>query len=479
MRDRVVTGMVGQGGPAGTQPAQVAANSPLALTPLLDPSLSDLVHGQPQILQGLVERFGSPLNIVWPDLLKKNMAAMRRVQQRHGLRLDVYYACKANKSHALVRAAVETGAGVEVSSEYEMADAVRLGAAPALLCATGPAKTDRFLRRLIAAGCLISIDSAEEFSDVRTLVGEVRFERPARVLLRYRPASEAASRFGMADDDLRHCLSALTETGDSVILEGFHIHLSGYQHQSRLRAVRQLARHIEEARRMGLTPHTLNIGGGMPVRYVGNASPDALTQAGNPHQYRNGKAPADVYPYDGRVDAEGWLDLLLEAPYDGGVSVAQYLDTHDLTLAIEPGRSLADQAAMSIFRITRVKALPDRTRVLFVEGSSFSACETWFASEFMVDPILVPQRARVGAPARAWIAGHSCLDEDVITNRLVPFQVLPCADDLLVYPNTGGYQMDLLENEFHRHPMPRRIAARRVPGGDIDVWPDDGRGSSG
>ncbi len=28
--------------------------------------------------------------------------------------------------------------------------------------------------------------------------------------------------------------------------------------------------------------------------------------------------------------------------------------------------------------------------MVFVEGSSFSACETWFASEFLVDPILLP-----------------------------------------------------------------------------------------
>lgn len=137
-----------------------------------------------------------------------------------------------------------------------------------------------------------------------------------------------------------------------------------------------------------------------------------------------------------------------------------------------------DQAAITVFRVTRVKALPGGQHVIFVEGSSFSACETWFASEFLVDPIHVSTGRSAGlgaAPTRGYIAGHSCLDDDVITNRLIRFETTPRAGDLLVYANTAGYQMDLLENEFHRHPMPRRIAVRCDEAGGLDVTSDDDR----
>jgi diaminopimelate decarboxylase len=53
--------------------------------------------------------------------------------------------------------------------------------------------------------------------------------------------------------------------------------------------------------------------------------------------------------------------------------------------------------------------------------------------------------------------------------------VAPQAGDLLVYANTAGYQMDLLENEFHRHPMPRRMAARIAADGAVHLSPDDDR----
>jgi diaminopimelate decarboxylase len=74
---------------------------------------------------------------------------------------------------------------------------------------------------------------------------------------------------------------------------------------------------------------------------------------------------------------------------------------------------------------------------------------------------LLPAAAREpeAAPIRASIAGHSCLDGDVISHRLLAFDSHPRAGDLLIYANTAGYQMDLLENEFHRHPMPVQLVA--------------------
>jgi len=73
---------------------------------------------------------------------------------------------------------------------------------------------------------------------------------------------------------------------------------------------------------------------------------------------------------------------------------------------------------------------------------------------------------------QAYIAGHSCLDDDVITQRLINFTVSPKAGDLLIYANTAGYQMDLLENEVHRHPLPRRMVATCCTQGNYAFSPD-------
>lgn len=455
---------------------RVQAWAPMALRPILDPAIADLVCSAPKVLLELVEHYGSPLNIIWPHHLKQNVEAFRAVLHQHQVRFEVFYGAKVNKSQALVRAAVEADIGVDVSSVYEMRDALRAGADPSRLCATGPAKTSEFHAELIANASLISIDSVGEFSELEECARKISPIRRVRVLLRYRPASSQASRFGMGADDLLQCLHRLAKLRGLFAFEGFHFHLGGYAYETRAQALREITRYVDAARSLGLGPRIIDIGGGLPIRYVDSDEYEVFLHEQCNDHYRNGRVPESFYPYGGRLDACEWLNRLLDSSCVDGLSIAQYLNAMDLTLAIEPGRSLADQAAISVFRITRVKPLAKGHQVIFVEGSSFSACETWFASEFLVDPILIPAEAAgetPGHPFRAYIAGHSCLDDDVITNRLIGFTRIPKAGDLLVYANTAGYQMDLLENEFHRHPMPRRIAVTCDAAGGIDVSPDD------
>lgn len=452
------------------------AYAPVVLPPLLDPAISSLVFDSPRALLKLVEQYGSPLNIVWPHILRRNVEAFRAVLNRHIARFEVFYGAKVNKSPGLVRAAVEAAVGVDVSSIHEMRDALFAGIEPATLCATGPAKTRVFHAALIANASLIAVDSVEEFNDLEVIAREIEPDRPTRVLLRYRPAASGTSRFGMGADDLLTCLQRLTRLTEWFSFEGFHFHLGGYGHESRVQAVRELTRFFAAARDIGLDPKILDIGGGLPVQYVDREVYDAFLGAQCSGDYRNGKVPGSFYPYGGQIGACEWLDRFLASPCVDGGSIAGYLNEMRLTLAIEPGRSLADQTAISVFRITRVKSLAADNVVIFVEGSSFSACETWFASEFLVDPILVSAHAgneHGEPPVRAYIAGHSCLDEDVITNRLIQFQRRPKTGDLLVYVNTAGYQMDMLENEFHRHPVPRRISVTYDAAGGMEVSPDD------
>ena len=456
---------------------QTDAEQSMPLAPILDERIAHTLATRPALLFDLLTRYGSPLNIVWPHALKKNVDALQAVLNAHHVRSEIYYAAKVNKSQALVRSAVEAGVGIDVSSVHEFNDAVTAGATSARICASGPAKTAVFHRALISNGALVSVDSVEELQELETYCANTPGSR-VRVLLRYRPQGSPTSRFGIPAPGLLDCLHKIAQLPECMLFEGFHFHLSGYGHASRVEALRELVAHIATARRLGLHPRTVDIGGGLPIRYVESTEYANFLASQTKKHYRNANVPGSFYPYGGSIDACGWLQQLLAAECVLGLSVAQYLYSQNLTLAIEPGRSLVDQAAISVFRITRVKRLGIANYVVFVEGSSFSACETWFASEFLVDPILVPQHggpSPVGGHVQAYIAGHSCLDDDVLTNRIIAFPRLPQAGDLLVFANTAGYQMDLLENEFHRHPMPRRIAATYTAAGAIEVSSDDNK----
>lgn len=441
------------------------------LPPILRSATADLLTRHGPLLLDWVARFGSPLNLVWPDALQENFVALKDVLTEGGVEHAIYYGAKVNKSPGLMQAALSAGAGLDVSSLYELRDARRLGADGARLVATGPAKTGAFHKELIDCHALISVDSPEELEDLIAALPEDTGAQP--VLLRLQPRDQKRSRFGMPADAIIHCLARLARES-RLRFDGLHFHLGGYRWETRLAALNETAELIAEARRMGFFPSMVDIGGGLPIQYVDEAKYRAHLAAQTPEDYRTGKVPDSFYPYGGALSAADWLRQLLQAEMSGGRSVAGYLAHQGLTLAMEPGRALADQAAMTVFRILRVKALgPDR-HVIFLAGSSFSACETWFASEFLIDPIVVPaaNRALASSPVRAYLAGHSCLDEDVISNRWLTFPTAPQAGDLLVYANTGGYQMDLLENEFHRHPMPARLCVIEDAGGRPIPVPD-------
>lgn len=454
--------------------ASSEVHHPAMLKPLIDSTVAEFINNCPSELTSLAKCHGSPLNIIWPHAFQLNSKALKSVLQARELRHEIFYGAKANKSQSLLKAAERSGIGVDVSSIHELEAALRAGVPGGKICATGPAKTAVFHRALVSAGSLICVDSTEELDHLEKILETHPKVLKARVLLRYRPKSNAQSRFGMGPEDMIECMVRLLKQGQILAFEGFHFHLSGYAFEARVQALRELGAYVEAAREMGLNPLMIDIGGGLPIRYVDPQSYNSfLNDFNHPSHYRNQVVPNSYYPYGGDLTAAHWLECLLDAEHSPGQSVAAYLKTQNITLALEPGRSLVDQAAISVFRITRTKRLPDKKFVLFVEGSSFSACETWFSSEYLIDPILISNTVGPSDPARAYIAGHSCLDDDVITNRLIEFSTTPQSGDLLVYINTAGYQMDLLENEFHRHPMPRRLTANFDSHGQYTFSPDN------
>jgi diaminopimelate decarboxylase len=439
------------------------------LLPILRPATAALL-AQEALLADWVERYGSPLNLIWPDELGKNIAVLREVLDHSGIEYEIFYGAKVNKSPGLMASALRAGIGLDVSSVFELRDARQLGADGGRIVATGPAKSPAFHRELIDCGALVSVDSPEELDDLIQYLPPGRSVQP--VLLRLCPRSEIGSRFGMSPEAIRYSLSRIARES-RLRFDGLHFHASGYRWETRAEAISQAAGLIDEARQRGFAPRMIDIGGGLPIQYVDDRAYQIHLDRQKDEDYRTGKVPATFYPYGGAPTAAEWLRRLLDVPMADGRSIAAYFAQERLVLGMEPGRALADQVAISVFRILRVKRVESNAHIIFVEGSSFSACETWFASEYLVDPILLPVSTSAEPQSiRAYLAGHSCLNEDVISNRWLTFPIAPRAGDLLIYANTGGYQMDLLENEFHRHPMPNRLCVVRTADGQPNPIPD-------
>ncbi|MFB7231668.1 Y4yA family PLP-dependent enzyme [Streptomyces fimicarius] len=407
----------------------------------------------------LAYAFGGPFHFLLPDAFTANLVAMQDALSRSGVDGFVYYAKKANKAAVFVERSAAGGAGVDVASAAELREALGHGVRGEHLMVTGPAKDPVLLRLAVAHRATIAVDALDELDRLISLAptGGVR---PARVLLRALPATQRHSRFGMSESELATALKRCLEAGDAVRMEGFSFHLSGYALQPRANLTARLIDLCADARRQGLEAGRISIGGGLPISYTDAGSWRDFLATQNPAHYHGGKTfrTDDFYPYHSPVaGADALSALLATRPVNTDSTLADQLKDAGIDLLIEPGRALLDQAGATVFTIQGVKRR-DGYRILTVDGTSLSLSEQWFNSEYLPDPQLIPRDpAATTGVFPASVGAATCLESDMLTWRKIAFPQPPRAGDLLLYPNTAGYQMDSNESPFHDLPLPPKV----------------------
>lgn len=226
-----------------------------------------------ETLSQLVERFSTPLVVHDRAVLRERAAALRTALPAGSVLL---YSLKANPLPAVVTALREAGCGTEVSSPAELRTALdpsgpQPGSSPVLY--TGPGKTDPELRAALAAGAVLSCESAAEVARARALHDPAR---PLPVMLRVQPPGGSGAglsmaggrQFGLLEDDARRLAR---DPGDGVEITGLHVYLGSQLPtcEALLEAFGQavsVVRRVAEAGRM--RPAVVDLGGGFPWPYA-------------------------------------------------------------------------------------------------------------------------------------------------------------------------------------------------------------------
>ena len=118
-------------------------NRELLLRPLVHPYIQEFLKGKPQLFS-LVKALGSPLNILFPEILNENIASFKTVFEEHSLQGKVFLAHKTNQSSSLVRQLAVEDANLDVSSLKELKHGLASGFEGSRIEATGP-KNKQFL----------------------------------------------------------------------------------------------------------------------------------------------------------------------------------------------------------------------------------------------------------------------------------------------------------------------------------------------
>lgn len=428
-------------------------------------------------LRALMARHGSPVNLIEPGPMAGHADDLLVAAESRGVETRLFFARKANKALGLVDEALRAGHGVDVASLGELDQVISRGACGDDVIVTAAIKPRTLLERAVDVGAMISVDNLDELA---LLVAVARKRgRPARTALRCAPQHPdiPMSRFGMTAAEIRTVMGR-SSWWDDATLEGFHFHLSGYEHRHRAVVLDQVLDLVDEARALGHLAGFVDIGGGVPMRYLDSPEPwDAFWE--QHHAALRGDAPSmtwgghtlglgqqdgairgkpAVYPMWQEPVRGAWLARVLDAPARRGGTVADRLRGQGVALHLEPGRALLDGCGMTVARVESRKRAADGTWYVGL-AMNRTQCRS-AADDFLVDPILVPsgEGART-EPIEGYLVGAYCIEAELLTLRRLRFPQGVAVGDMLTFVNTAGYMMHILESASHQIPLARNLVA--------------------
>lgn len=440
-------------------------------------------------LAHLLEVHGSPVNIHHWGPLTTNVAELVDAAATRNVDLRVFIARKANKTLSLVDSARALGHGVDLASLSELEQALGRGMTGADLVMTAAVKPEALLRACVASGTLIVLDNTDETELLLRVVAEDPFR--AAVALRLAPDG-MDTRFGMRAEELRDVAARLRSSG--VRLSGLHFHLDGYAPADRVAAATEALELIDELRDAGHRIEFLDIGGGIPMSYLpsrdqwetfwerhveGLASGTPLTYRGEGLGFQriNGAVHGarGTYPYHQQPVRGAWLANVLDARVRvAGVTstLASAVEARGLRLHCEPGRSVMDGCGMTVARV-EFRKRDTMGHALIGVAMNRTQCRSTSA-DFLVDPLLLRPRV-IGSgvrspesPLEGHLVGAYCIERELLTWRRLAFPTGVAVGDLIVFPNTAGYLMHILESASHQIPLARNLVLDNVGTVDID-----------
>ncbi len=456
----------------------------VALPARLEPWQEALCE-RPALLAEWIAEHGSPLNVIDPAPVGRNALELQRVAEGLGVDLKIFFARKANKALALVEEARRNALGVDVASERELSQVLAVGVPAADIVVTAAVKSRALLALCVASGATVVIDNEDELRLLAELAAcGVRVPLALRLAPELGPG-RPLTRFGLASREMPALLDRYWPAGEvtPLTITGVHFHLDGYAASDRVTALIESLGVIDALRERGHHPAFVDIGGGVPMSYLDDqvaweefwsehragllGAREPLTFEGHglgliAHAGAIVGRP-NVYPYWQQPTRAAWLARILESDATtraGGETLAEALRARGLQLRCEPGRSLVDGCGLTAARVEFRKHRGDGTWLIGVAMNRTQCRST--SDDFLVDPLLLrPQapddEAHGTGAIEGYLVGAYCIERELLTWRRMRFPEGVEVGDIVVFPNTAGYLMHILESASHQIPLARNL----------------------
>jgi diaminopimelate decarboxylase len=415
----------------------------------------------------LAEEYGTPLFVFSESRIKRNIARLQKAESFIDCRLKVCYAAKANSNMAILRTVKDAGCDLEVNSGGELWKALKIGFKGEQLIFNGTSKEIWEIEDAISADIYaIQVDSLYELSLIEETAR--RLNKTANVSLRLVPEIETnthsglqtallTSKFGMMPDE---ALSAFHTYKDTEFLNlcGVHLHIGSQNPAAEpySEALHALFESLEKIYlETGKKLSHLNLGGGFPVNYLRDNSHEVDFPQAQREMFS-----ADFEPSDAIKNA--WQFIKEAAMASNAENLLE-----NLTLLIEPGRSVISDAGICLTTVRNRKERPLISGELKAESGKLShtnyqpSTDNWLLTDAGFNILLSMETYKwyyhLIHAARASedhnfpykLAGPLCDGGDVYfdiegAGRLPDYRLLPEAvqpNEVLALLNCGAYSI--------------------------------------
>lgn len=383
----------------------------------------------------LAAQYGTPLYVVDQAEL---VGRMREYRNAFGDGVDVAYASKALCVVGVLQLASAEGLHIDVASQGELRTAVAADFPMERVIYHGNNKAPAELAEAVDRGVgRIVIDSLTELERVAALGRQAG--RDVDVLVRITVGVDADTHTHIATghDEAKFGLSLAAGLADTAIdraiaadgirLRGLHSHVGSQLVTSAAfdAAVRTLMRLLSQIeQRHGVALSELNVGGGLGIAYT---------------------------PYDPELSI---------AEYARGLNacVARAADDNDIAvprITVEPGRSIAGPAGVTLYTVGTIKDVPGVVTFAAIDGGmSDNLRPSLYGARYEVVP--AGKAADETGTTRPFnVVGKHCETGDVVAAGVW----LPASlheGDLLAVAATGAYGYTMASN-YNRLPRPAMV----------------------
>jgi len=419
-------------------------------------------------LAAAAERLETPFYVYSERRLRANAAALLDGFGARHPDTEIFFASKACSNLWFLHVVRDAGINVEVNSGGELAKALRAGFAPRQIVFNGVAKTEAEIAAAVDAGArAILADSLFELDRIALVAA--RLQKAAAVAPRVdvhvptltHPGLETAHG-GKAGIDRADAVTAFRRAADDPWLTpvGLHLHVGSQitsvePYREAVETALDIVEEVEQAASVHL--QFLDAGGGFAVPYRKPLAAQAGGAAG---------------PDGARADY--FSSALVIDDYAAAICDVLGARRPDLTLFLEPGRSVATTCGVLVARVENAK-----TKNVRGAGGEVIGTEDWLTIDAGFNTLLehtnyawyfrtlAASRAAEPADRPFRLAGPLCDGGDVFAgDDDTPYRRFPAGTgvgDIVVFLEAGGYSLEMM-NQYNARPRAAAYAATRDGG---------------